>query len=143
MFTSTPATARPNQRLAGMYSDVGAQATANTDASGHALIGMLYDGALAAIARARGALRDGDVAAKAQAIRKAVAIVGEGLRSSLNLKQGGQLAADLDALYAFVELRLTHANLHNDEAALDECAKVLRPLYEGWQQIAAQVRVPT
>lgn len=143
MFTSPPLAQRPVQRMAGLYTDVGVQSAANADHSGHALIGMLYEGALAAIARARGALAAGDKEAKAKAVIKAVAIVGEGLRSSLNLNQGGQLAADLDALYGYIEMRLTHANLRNDDAALEECATLLRPLHDAWSQIAAQVRAPT
>jgi flagellar secretion chaperone FliS len=140
-LTSAKARA-PGQRMAGLYTDVGVQGAAGADGSGHALIGMLYEGALGAIARARGALASGDVDAKNRAVAKAVAIVGEGLRASLNLEQGGALAANLNQLYGYVELRLTQANLRNDDTAFAECAELLRPLYEAWQQIAAQVRAP-
>ena len=70
-------------------------------------------------------------------------IIDEGLRSALNLKAGGKLAADLSDLYAYVCLRLTQANLHNDEAALDECVALVSPLREAWQAIGRQVDVPT
>ena len=74
-----------------------------------------------AVAQARGAIRSGDIEAKCRAISRAVRIVDEGLRAGLDLSAGGTLAADLHELYAYVSLRLTQANLHNDEAALDEC----------------------
>lgn len=140
MHASPLSTARPANRFASMYTDVGVQGAAASDGSGHALIGMLFDGALAAIARARGAMQAGDVAAKSRAVDKALAIIGEGLRASLNLDQGGAIARDLDGLYGYIEMRLTHANLRNDEQALEECTRLLKPLHEAWSQIAAQVR---
>ena len=45
-------------------------------------------------------------------------------------------AADLDALYGYLTLRLMHANRHNDEAALAECERLIEPLREAWQAIA-------
>lgn len=131
-----------SQRLAGLYTDVGVQSAAAGDHSGHALVGMLYEGALEAIARARGALQRGDVVTKARGIDKALAIIGEGLRAALNLEQGGGIARDLDALYGYIELRLTHANLRNDDAALAECKRLLEPLRDAWTGIASQVRAP-
>ena len=37
---------------------------------------------------------------------------------------------------AYVTRRLTHANLHNDMQALDECARLMQPLREAWASIA-------
>lgn len=139
--SAQPPTRQTGRRLAGLYTDVGVQGAAS-DLSGHALVGMLYDGALEAIARARGAIQRGDVPAKSRAIDKALAIVGEGLRAALDLEQGGAIARDLDALYGYIGLRLTHANLHNDDAVLDECKRLLEPLRDAWTGIASQVRTP-
>ena len=71
---------------------------------------------------------------------EAARIVGEGLRASLNLKEGGAIASDLDSLYSYIEVRLTQANLRNDDATLDECQCLLKPLSDAWAQIAPQVR---
>ena len=128
--------------MTGMYTDVGVQGAAASDNASHALVGMLFDAALGALARARGAIQQGDIEAKSQAIRKALTIVGEGLRASLNVAQGGNLAQDLDRLYGYIELRLTQANLRNDEAAIEECAALLRPVQEAWQKIGPQVLQP-
>ena len=136
------APARTANRMAGMYTDVGVQGAAASENASHALIGMLFEAALGALARARGAIQQGDVEGKAHGIGKALAIVGEGLRASLNVAQGGTLARDLDQLYGYIELRLTQANLRNDAAAIEECATLLRPLQEAWQQIAPQVLRP-
>ena len=50
----------------------------------------------------------------------------------------GTLAAELDELYTYVALRLTHANLRNDESALDECVALMEPIRSAWAQIAPQ-----
>jgi flagellar protein FliS len=80
-------------------------------------------------------MRNGDIATKNRALGKAVRIVEEGLRASLDLNAGGKLARDLHELYGYVALRLTRANLRNDEKALEECAGLLQPLREAWTAI--------
>jgi flagellar biosynthetic protein FliS len=47
-----------------------------------------------------------------------------------------QLAENLRALYGYLALRLTHANLHNDAAALDECQALIEPVRAAWAAIA-------
>lgn len=71
-----------------------------------------------------------------------VRIVDEGLRACLDLKAGGALAADLQALYAYIGQRLTQANLRNDVAALDECKRLVDPLRDAWLAIAPQAEHP-
>lgn len=104
-------------------------------ASPHHLVSMLFDGLLQAIVAARGALARGDIKAKCQQVGIAVRIVDEGLKGALNLEQGGELAANLHALYAYCVLRLTQANVRNDDAALREVAGLIEPLASGWKQI--------
>lgn len=140
MHYSTNPTNSRHLRMSGMYTDIGVQGAAASDNSGHQLIAMLFDGLVAAIQRARGAIQARDVEGKSRAIGQAVRIVGEGLRASLNLSQGGALAGELDSLYAYIELRLTRANLHNDEAALEECVTLIKPVQDAWNQIAPQVQ---
>ena len=124
-----------SHRQAGTYQQVFA-ATGVHGATPHGLIGMLFDGLMGALAEARGAMRSRNIPAKGRAIGRAVRILDEGLAAALNLSEGGKLAADLRGLYAYVGLRLTHANLHNDEAALDECGQLIETLRGAWAQIA-------
>ena len=105
------------------------------DASPHRLIQMLMEGGLARIAQARGAMERGDVALKGALIGKAVDIVG-GLREGLNHEAGGEVAANLDNLYAYMTTRLLEANLKNDTAILEEVAGLLREVKAGWDGIA-------
>ena len=134
MFATAPRSI-VSQRQAGIYQQVHVSSGV-MGASAHGLIGMLFDGLLTALAEARGAIRSRNVAAKGKAIGRAVRIVDEGLSAALDMEQGGQLAADLRGLYTYVALRLTHANLHNDEAALEECARLIESLRSGWAGIA-------
>lgn len=121
----------PHKSFAGTYHRVHVETGVET-ASPHKLVGMLFDGALAAIAAARGALARGDLAAKGAQIGRAARIVEEGLRGGLDKTAGGALADNLDQLYAYLVQRLTHANLRNDDAALRECADLLAPLRDAW-----------
>lgn len=133
-FAPYPAAASRNQQFIGAYHQVGVQTTV-TDASSHRLIALLFDGYFAAVNRARFAMRSGDIEAKGKALSHAVNIVQEGLRAGLDLKAGGKLAADLSDLYHYVCLRLTQANLQNDEKLLDECVKLISPLRDAWDAI--------
>lgn len=106
----------------------------------HKLVEMLYDGALDAIARARGALARGDIEGKCHAIGQAVRIIEEGLRSALNRKDGGELAENLNQTYLYLTTRLTQANLHNDDAALQECFRLLSPIRDAWVAIRSSIK---
>jgi len=108
-------------------------------ASPHRLIEMLFDGYMTAIAQARGAMQTGEIEAKGKALSRAARIVDEGLKASLNVTAGGDLAQDLTALYEYVGLRLTLANVRNDESMLDECVRLIEPLRQAWRDIAPQV----
>jgi flagellar secretion chaperone FliS len=136
MFAS--ALARPgNASASNAYRQIGVETSAAT-ASPHQLVLMLFDGFRDCIAQARGAMIAGQIEAKGRAIGRAVSIVGDGLKAGLNLEAGGNLAADLQALYAYISLRLTHANLHNDLAALEECERLMEPLRSAWVAIGPQ-----
>ena len=138
MFAATFAPPRAMKSLASAYMQVGLE-TATANATPHKLIEMLFDGFQDAVARARGAMLARQVEAKGRAISHAARIVEEGLKAGLNLEAGGTLAADLNALYAYVGMRLTHANLHNDAQALDECARLIEPVRAAWAEIGPRV----
>lgn len=132
MFTSV------SSRAASAYQRVNVE-TAVSQASPHQLVNLLLEGLLKNINVARGALKRGDMATKGEQINKAVRILDEGLKPALNLAQGGDLAANLNGLYGYCSLRLTEANLYNDDTALADVARVIEPLADGWKQISGQV----
>lgn len=133
-FAPNTAPAQRARHFVGAYHQVGVQ-TMVSEASSHKLVALLFDGFFAAVARSRGAMRAGDMHAKGVAIGQAVRIVDEGLKAGLNLTAGGKLAVDLADLYAYVCLRLTTANLRNDEKGLDECISLMTPLRDAWTAI--------
>ena len=119
-----------------LYQQVGVE-TRLSGASPHQMVAMLFEGWMEAVAQARGAMRSRDIGAKGEAIGRAVRIIDEGLRAGLDLQAGGTLARDLHDLYGYLSLRLTVANLRNDESALDECQHLMRPLQEAWTAISS------
>ena len=122
---------------ANAYRQVGVQTS--VDAASHRLVAMLFDGFIENVLRAKAAIAQGQIEQRGQAIGRAMRIVDEGLKGSLDLKAGGALASDLADVYAYVTLRLTQANLRNDVTALDECQAVMQPLRQAWESIGAQV----
>lgn len=107
----------------------------------HRLVVMLFDGALVAIAMASGAMDSGRIADKGQAISKAIDIVANGLKASLDFTAGGDLAPRLAALYDYICERLLFANLRNDTAALAEAGDLLKELKGAWEEIATDPAV--
>ncbi|MFN7087320.1 MAG: flagellar export chaperone FliS [Burkholderiales bacterium] len=116
------------------YAKVGVE-TGVTGASPHQLILMLYEGALVAIANARTHMLRGETAAKGIAISKAISIINDGLKASLDVKAGGPLARNCHALYEYMCNRLLFANIRNEPAALDEVKHLLSELKGAWEAI--------
>lgn len=118
------------------YAKIGVESNVST-ASPHQLILILFDGALAAIGLARAHMEAGKAAEKGEAISKAINLINNGLRASLNMEAGGSLAERLAALYEYMSQRLLFAHMKNNLAALDEVANLLQDIREAWSQIAS------
>lgn len=115
-------------RSTGIVTGVGA-------ASPHQLVLMLFDGAREAIVQAKAHLAAGRTADKGVSIGKAVRIIDEGLKASVDRRAGGALAGQLVSLYEYVTMRLLQANLRNDASGLDESLRLLDDLRGAWAQI--------
>jgi len=125
--------------LSGVYRQVGVE-TSVANASPHELVKLLFDGLFDALAQAKGAIQAKDYQTKARAMDRALRIIDEGLKASLDRQQGGELAANLHDLYGYVSLRLIQANLRDDLSALAECATLMTPIREAWNALPAEVR---
>lgn len=140
MFASPYPQRSPARALRGnLYQQVGVE-TRLCGAGPHQMVAMLFDGYMEALAQARGAMRADQREAKGLALGRAVRIVEEGLRAGLDLDAGGALARDLDDLYTYLAMRLTLANIRNDEDMLDECQRLVQPLLEAWTAIAPKAQ---
>jgi len=116
--------------------------TDTCNAGPHRLVAMLFEGLFDALMQARGAMRSGNVPHKCTQLGRAISILEEGLKGGLNLSEGGALARDLNDLYDYAIRRLVHANLRNDEQAIDECVQLMQPLKSAWDAIGPQVEPP-
>jgi flagellar protein FliS len=116
------------------YTQVGVEVNVAV-ASPHKLILLLFDGAIKAISLAKFNMQNKKIAAKGEALSRAIAIIDEGLKRSLDVKAGGELAENLSALYEYMCIRLLQANLRNDLEALQEVTKLLTELRGAWAAI--------
>ncbi len=105
----------------------------------HGLVQLLFDGAIVALSQAEGCLAAGDVPGKGKAVSRAIRIIDEGLRASLDPTQGGELAQHLDGLYAYMGQRMLLASVKNEAAGFAEVRKLLVELRDAWAQIKPQV----
>lgn len=119
------------------YARVGLQ-TGAMAASPHKLIAMLLEGAMLAILTARQHMAAGNIAEKGAAINQAISIIDSGLRGALNLKDGGEIAQNLNKLYNYMTQRLSTAHVENDPIKLQEVYKLLADLKTTWDAIDPQ-----
>jgi len=98
------------------------------------LIQMLFDGLLESLDRARGHIANGAIVEKSDALARAGRIV-VGLQSALDFQRGGELAGNLNDLYAYVTRRLFHINAQNDLVALEEVKGLIQDVANAWQKL--------
>jgi flagellar protein FliS len=104
-------------------------------ASPHKLTMMLFDAALLALTMAQLHMKAGETEKKGKAISRAIMLIENGLRASLDKKAGGAIADNLDALYAYMGERLLKANLTNQPELLVEVQTLLKDLRSAWEEI--------
>lgn len=124
-------TSNPNHAL-GHYRAVNAYGAANGDRL--QLVLRMMDGAIERLVTARGHMTRGEVAAKGEAIGKAIGLI-DGLRTALDRERGGEIAANLESLYTYMMGRLLEVNLRSDPRGLDEVAGLLEEIRSAWQAL--------
>jgi flagellar protein FliS len=101
------------------------------------LVVMLYDGALSSLRDAGAAAARSDAVGQSASVSKALTIINS-LQDSLNLEEGGAVAAELDRLYTYASERLLDVTTKHDVSGLNEVHKLLAPLRDAWQHIATE-----
>lgn len=124
------------------YQRIGVE-TGVESADPHKLILMLFEGAQEALARARIHMQNNEIAEKGQMISKAIMIIDHGLKASLDMNAGGDLAIKLQALYDYMTHRLLVANIQNNLEIIDEVNKLLSELNSAWKEIGESNRTQT
>jgi flagellar protein FliS len=95
------------------------------------LVRILYEGAVQSVQEAVRALNSGDILARGQAINKAIEILAE-LRVSLRRDVQEQYSNTLAELYGYIQHQLIRAHAEQSESKLQEAARLLGTLLEGW-----------
>jgi flagellar protein FliS len=116
------------------YQRVGVE-TGVESADPHKLILMLFEGAQEALAKAKMHMHHNEIAEKGQMISKAIMIIDHGLKASLDMDAGGDLAIKLQALYDYMTHRLLVANIQNNLEIVDEVNRLLSELHDAWKNI--------
>lgn len=129
-----------SMRSANTYQSIGVE-TSVLGADPHRLVGLLFDALQQSLATAKSAMVKGDIATKARSISRTVRILDEGLKSALNERDGGEVAANLRRLYDYCIFKTTEANIRNNVAALDEVISLIEPVADGWSQIRSQINL--
>ena len=122
------------------YNKIGVSSSVEA-ASPHRLIQMLMNGALEKIAIAKGHMERGEVSQKGGNISWAISII-DGLRASLDLESGGEIAQNLDDLYDYMTRRLARATVENTPVLLDEVSSLLRSIKSAWDELPVQTDNP-
>ncbi|MBA9085781.1 Flagellar protein FliS [compost metagenome] len=107
-------------------------------ASPHRLTLMLYNGAIQFATRSQEAISLGNIGDSNLYIQKTQDIVFE-LLSSLNEREGGEIAANLRRIYLYINDLLLQANLKKDEQSIVEAISLLKELQSAWEQIGKEV----
>ena len=118
-----------NQYLASRYQEI----NVSTATPLH-LVVMLYDAAICSLEEARVYMERKDIVNRSQAINKCNSIISE-LQSSLNLKEGGDIAASLNRLYNYMKTTLLRAGAEQNPGLITEVSGLLENLRSAWRQI--------
>jgi flagellar protein FliS len=100
---------------------------------------LLYAGAIRFLKQGIEALENKKLADKAKFIMRCHEICAE-LRAGLKLKEGGEVAVNLERLYEYVIDRLIQGNMKNEVKPLKEALDVLTTLNDAWEQAVAMIR---
>jgi flagellar protein FliS len=101
------------------------------------LVVMLYDGAIRFLTVAREKMVSGEIEIRHANLIKAQNIVAE-LLSSLNHREGGEIAENLQRVYTYMHAQLVEANLNDKPEPIDNVLALMSDLRESWAALALQ-----
>jgi len=127
-----------NSAAMNQYKQVGVQAAVG-NADPHTLIQMLIDGAIERLNMAKMHMKQNNISKKGESISRAISII-DGLRASLDMEKGGEIATNLEALYDYMQRQLLAANLENKSENVDEVLSLMNEIRSGWTAIPQDVR---
>ena len=99
------------------------------------LVQLTYDALIKALSKAQVAEKANDTGLEAEQLSRAVEALVE-LSTSLDMESGGNIAASLASLYAYMIRRLLEGQATDSAAAIREVMSLVQTLQEGWQELA-------
>jgi flagellar protein FliS len=103
-------------------------------ASPHQLVLMLFDGAIEAMSMTIGAIAHKNIELRGKQSTRAISII-NGLRDSLDMDTGGELADNLYSLYQYMAQELFRAGFKNDAETIQNIQKMLKDIRGSWEKI--------
>lgn len=98
------------------------------------LVIMLYDGALRFMDEGKSAMAIKDHETKNFKLQRAQKIVME-LISTLDIRNGGEIATNLLSLYTFTINELVDGNIHDNPERIDNAVKTMTELRDSWVEL--------
>ena len=99
------------------------------------LVAMLYDKAVLSLKAAVQAIHKDEIEVRWKNSHRAREIINH-LFMTLDLEKGGEIASNLEALYAYMLQRLLDVDLKNNARAAEEVIELLEPLRASWSELA-------
>jgi flagellar secretion chaperone FliS len=105
------------------------------------LVICLYEQAIEDLRRAVTALERGDVEARTRGINHALTVIAH-LQGSLDMQQGGEVAANLNGFYGLIRAGLVQAQLKKSARILEEQISLLATIHEAWLEVERITAAP-
>ena len=102
------------------------------------LIVMLFNGAIQRAEEAKRQLHKGKIEGVHNNLVRAQEIIAE-LRGALDMKAGGDIAANLDRIYEYYQHLLIMGNLRKDARPIDECVAGMKSMRDTWDEVFSQL----
>ena len=107
-----------------------------TTATGVELVVLCYEQAIKSLSEAKVYYEQKEYIQKGKALQNALDIIGE-LKVALDFERGGEIAKNLDAIYAYIMKTLLEAGIKRQLDSFDHSIQILRELKEAWEGIAS------
>ena len=100
------------------------------------LVSMLYEKAIASLNETVRAISEGDIERRYNANEAARNVI-EHMILTLNIRDGGEIAENLERLFIYMMNRLVQVDMKNDPAPALEVIGLLEPLAKSWRMLAS------
>jgi flagellar protein FliS len=104
------------------------------------IVVMIYDEAIESLRIAAMAAEQGDIMARLNGATLATELVSQ-LQLGLDMENGGEVAANLDALYNYIIGHMPLIHARNDAKLAHNLADLLVPLHKSWVELDEMVEL--